>query len=165
MRCLVMGILLLCALGCAESEIVSQEETAVTKTQFGEAVSIVGSWHWKVEIEAAEAGTDRPSTEAFIEVDQQPKMLEKSAPIYPEEARENGIEGEVWVQVLVDLSGRVAEARILEPAGKNVGFEKAALQSAINTTWEPARAKEQPVSIWVAYEVQFRLREHHEAEG
>jgi protein TonB len=99
-----------------------------------------------------------PSPDEFVAVEEQPLPLQKIQPKYPEIARKAGIEGSVWVKVLVDKSGKVKDAIVLKESGSNAGFEEAALEAAKQGVWKPAMQNKQPVALWVAYEVKFQLK-------
>jgi len=85
-------------------------------------------------------------------------MKKRSSPHYPDIARKAGIEGSVWVKVLVGTDGKVHEVKVLKESGANVGFEESALASALSGEWKPATSDGKPVALWVAYEVKFKLR-------
>lgn len=99
-----------------------------------------------------------PAPDEFVAVEEQPVLLQKVQPEYPEIARKAGIEGSVWVKVLVDKNGKVRDAIILKESGANAGFEEAALEAAKQGVWKPAMQNKQPVALWVAYEVKFQLK-------
>ncbi len=99
-----------------------------------------------------------PTPDEFIAVEEQPVKIQNVQPKYPEIARKAGIEGSVWVKVLVDKNGNVRDAIVLKESGANAGFEEAALESARQSKWKPAMQNKQPVMLWVSYEVKFQLK-------
>ena len=99
-----------------------------------------------------------PEPEDFIAYEEAPILIENVKPIYPEIARRAGIEGEVWVNVLLDKSGNVRDVKILKDSGANAGFEEAAIDAARQTVWKPAISNGQPVALWVSYKIVFTLR-------
>ncbi len=50
------------------------------------------------------------------------------------------------------------DAIVAKESGANAGFEEAALEAARRSTWTPALQNNQPVRVWISYEVKFRLR-------
>ncbi len=98
-----------------------------------------------------------PRPDEFVAFEEPPVLLNQTEIIYPEEAKKAGIEGTVWIQALVDENGDVVEALILKDSGTNAGFEKEALKKAFMRSYRPALQNTQPVSVWVAYKVQFKL--------
>jgi len=99
-----------------------------------------------------------PDQKDFIAYEEAPILIENVKPIYPEVARRAGIEGEVWVNVLLDKSGNVRDVQILKNSGANAGFEEAAIEVARQTVWKPAISNGQPVALWVSYKIVFTLR-------
>ncbi len=75
---------------------------------------------------------------------------------YPEIARKAGIEGQVIVQVLISEEGDVLDTRIMKSLGKS-GCDEAALNAVKSVKWQPALNKGQPVKVWVAIPVVFKL--------
>jgi TonB family protein len=93
-----------------------------------------------------------------VEYTEPPIQIEAVKPIYPYHAERDGITGTVWLQALIDSTGKVADVRIAKDSGKNAGFEEAAVTAARKTKWAPAKNNDRPVSIWVTYKVEFDLK-------
>lgn len=105
-------------------------------------------------------GDIMPEPDEFVAFDEEPQLLnpKECEPDYPEMARKAGVEGVVWVQVLVDKDGNVRDAIVVKESGVNAGFEEAALEAAKKRIYRPAMQNNQPVAVWVAYKVRFQLR-------
>lgn len=99
-----------------------------------------------------------PAPDSFIAVDEQPKALHFPAVRYPEIARQTNIEGSVWLKVLINTEGNVIDVIVAIPSKANVGFEEAAVAAARDSKWRPAMQNKQPITVWVGYEVRFRLK-------
>jgi protein TonB len=99
-----------------------------------------------------------PSPDTFIAVEEQPQKVYAPAPAYPEIARKAGIEGSVWLKVLIWTDGSVRDVMVLRESGAHAGFEEAAVAAARQSKWRPAMQNKQPVALWAAYEVKFRLK-------
>ncbi len=99
-----------------------------------------------------------PTPDEFVAVEERPVKIQDAPLKYPEIARKAGIEGSVWVKVLVDRSGNVKDAIIAKESGANAGFEEAALEAAKLCKWKPAMQNKQPVALWVTYEIKFQLK-------
>jgi len=99
-----------------------------------------------------------PPPDSFVAYEEAPIIVENVLPIYPEIARRAGIEGIVWVSVLLDKSGSVRDVRISRESGRNAGFEEAAIEAARLTVWKPAISNGQPVALWVSYKIVFTLK-------
>jgi len=77
-------------------------------------------------------------------------------PKYPFEARVQQIEGDVTLSIVVAESGRVIEARVLEPAG--FGFDEEALRAVRGWRFTPALRDGRRVAVRMRVPVSFRLR-------
>jgi protein TonB len=75
-------------------------------------------------------------------------------PPYPAEARANGKTGTVILKVIILASGRVADVQVLrgeEP------FASVAAQAAKQWTYEPARYRGQPITVYRIIQIPFKL--------
>ena len=77
--------------------------------------------------------------------------------VYPEIARKAGVEGKVIVNVLLDKAGKVLNTRVLKSLGNN-GCDEAAIDAVKKVRWKPAYQRDEPVKVWVAVTVIFRLK-------
>ncbi len=99
-----------------------------------------------------------PSPDSFMAVEELPQKLLAPAPAYPEIAREAGLEGRVWLKLLIGKDGNVRDVLVIQESGANAGFEEAAVAAAWQSKWRPALQNKQPVTLWVTYEVRFGLK-------
>ncbi|MCF7800521.1 MAG: energy transducer TonB [Candidatus Marinimicrobia bacterium] len=76
--------------------------------------------------------------------------------IYPELAREAGIEGMVIVQTKIDIDGNASQSKIIKGI-EDGGINEAAINAIENTKWNPALSDNQPVAVWITIPVQFKL--------
>ena len=65
-----------------------------------------------------------------------PQVIERVPPLYPEKARTDLVEGEVYLRVRVRMDGTVAGAQILNVTHQGVGFEMAAMDVALDGAGE-----------------------------
>lgn len=79
-----------------------------------------------------------------------------SAPNYPRRAKEDGIEANVELRLLVDERGRVEQVEVLG-APPGYGFEAALRQTAEKWRFQPAMLGGVPVPQWVRMPWRFRL--------
>ena len=98
----------------------------------------------------------------FVAYDKPPQPIGGFAAIqqnlvYPEIARRAGIEGTVIVHAQIGVNGEVVNTRILKSLGENNGCDEAAVAAIKAVKWQPAKAKGQPVSVWVSIPVKFKL--------
>jgi TonB family protein len=93
----------------------------------------------------------------LVDTDRMPECISAVLPPYPESAKKDRIEGEVWLQVLVDEHGDVGEVRVLRKSNSDVGFEQAAMDAALKWKYRPAVYNRKPVAVWIMYTLSFRL--------
>jgi TonB family protein len=61
------------------------------------------------------------------------------------------------VSVLVDETGRVVDARLLEPVKQQVGINEAALSAARGARFRPATKGDAPIKMWTRLKIPFKL--------
>jgi protein TonB len=76
-------------------------------------------------------------------------------PVYSEAAKDAQIEGKVRVELTIDPSGAIAEAKVL--AGLGHGLDEAAVASLRQATFHPATRCGAPVSSTFVVSVRFAL--------
>jgi protein TonB len=84
-----------------------------------------------------------------------PKPLSVPQPVYPEQARAEGITGKVRVELSVDEQGQVLNARVLEGLGH--GLDEAALEAARAAHFEPATRCGKPTKTTFVIGMRFTL--------
>jgi TonB family protein len=87
-----------------------------------------------------------------------PTPLHTVMPQYPEAAREEGIQGEVFIRVFVDTTGSVVEAEVFKSA--HPALDSAALAAAREWTFTPAVCLNRPVSQYVCLPIRFALKDN-----
>jgi protein TonB len=89
-----------------------------------------------------------------LDYDQPPRPIKITKPQYPQEAFVKKIEGTVEVEILIDASGNVARARVVQsiPA-----LDQAALQTVYQWRFSPAIKNGHPVSTIARAPVMFRI--------
>nr|MBN2277279.1 M56 family metallopeptidase [candidate division Zixibacteria bacterium] len=97
-----------------------------------------------------------PSPDEFVALTKAPEQIKCVPPEYPIEAQKAGIEGVVWVQVLVDEAGTVQKVMIKKSSGEKM-LDEAALKSAYTCNYIPGEQDGKPITVWVAYNITFSL--------
>jgi protein TonB len=92
----------------------------------------------------------------FWRVEVKPTPVNVPTPVYPDLARNAGIEGQAVVQALVDTDGSVIDAKILKSSG-NTSLDNEAVQAAMRATFTPAKQRDQAVRVWVSIPYRFTL--------
>ncbi|MCX7995911.1 MAG: energy transducer TonB [candidate division WOR-3 bacterium] len=78
--------------------------------------------------------------------------------VYPDIARQLGLEGEVLLAILVNEKGRVEQVRLLKSSSNTI-LDSAALETAQTFLFSPALIGDKPVRIWVNLPVEFKFEE------
>jgi len=99
-------------------------------------------------------GTDGPSGQALMDYDKPPRPVSIERPRYPEEAKARKLEGTVLVEILIDATGRVARARVLQSVPD---LDEAALACVYKWRFEPAIKHGDPVATIAQAPIVFRL--------
>jgi len=101
-------------------------------------------------------------TPIFVAYDEAPQpiggfpAIQKNL-VYPEIARKAGVEGRVYVNVLIDEQGNVIDTKILKSLGNN-GCDEAAVAAIRKVKWKPAKQRDKAVKVWVGIPVVFKLK-------
>lgn len=86
-----------------------------------------------------------------------PSVVSQVVPAYPELAKKAGIEGVVYLQVLVSKEGQVEDVKIKECDQPNNGFEEAASEAVKKWVFKPALQEGKPVAATVTIPFKFKL--------
>ena len=101
---------------------------------------------------------DQPEDGVYemADIDEPPQPIRLLPPEYPCVAKEEKIEGRVFVRFVVDTDGRAQEPEVIaaEPAGV---FESAALEAIALYKFEPALTNGTPVNCIAKMPIDFKL--------
>jgi TonB family protein len=75
--------------------------------------------------------------------------------IYPKDALESKIEGEVIIRFIIDIDGQVKNPEILYSPGYGLG--EAAIKAIQSVKWEPGRITDKPVISSMTIPIEFKL--------
>jgi protein TonB len=97
----------------------------------------------------------------FIAYDEPPTPIGGQAAIsrntvYPEIAKEAGIEGQVVVQAFINEDGVVEHCLILKGM-PGTGLDEAAIKAIKKTKFKPAKQRDRNVGVWISIPVTFKL--------
>jgi TonB family protein len=93
--------------------------------------------------------SDVPYSEDYI-------ILRMVRPSYPEEELENGIEGEVLLEILVNEEGKVADAWVLSLIGPR-SFEESSLKAVREFLFQPPVRDGKPMPMSIRFQINFKL--------
>ncbi len=103
------------------------------------------------------APEDEPGMDTFIPVEKQPVIVRRVVPKYPDMAIRAGLEGTVWVKILVDKDGTPKKAVVIKSTAEL--FNESAVAAAMGFLFTPAVMNNGPVKVWVSIPFRFILRE------
>ena len=83
------------------------------------------------------------------------RLARGGAPVYPQLAREKGVEADVPLEIVISPAGVVESARALSHPG--YGLEQAALEGVRSYRFSPAIQRGRPVRVRMRWTVEFRL--------
>ena len=90
----------------------------------------------------------------------QPRVTHQERPIYPFAMRANNMKGEVIVDFIVDLEGRVRNAYVVRSL--NPSFDDPAIEAVRRWKFEPGRIGERPVNTHMQVPMVFVLDESYD---
>lgn len=85
-----------------------------------------------------------------------PALLREVRPDYTEEARRQGVQGDVLLEIVVRSDGSVGEVRVLQGLGH--GLDQRAVAAVRQWRFSPARLHATPVDVLVEVSMEFTLR-------
>lgn len=138
---------------------ISEEQTFATQTELSQMTAPVageGTASDSLFIDPSEFQIeDEPGMDEFVAFEQPPAPIKKVEPKYPDLARKAGVEGRVFVKVLVDREGKVKKAVIY--SGPEI-FHEESIAAALQWVFKPAIQRDKPIAVWVALPFLFKLR-------
>lgn len=143
----------------ADDEVLDDDVTLATREELAEIVA--------PDISASSEGGDDivvdiddeeylPGLEEFVPVEVPAERIYFEKPVYPRLAEQAGIEGTVWIKVLVISDGSVREAVVYKSSGTE-SLDEAAVEAAKKCRFKPAIQNGRPVAMWVAFPYNFEL--------
>ena len=86
-----------------------------------------------------------------------PRYAESPKPLYPQEARKKGYEGEVVLRVEVLSNGRVGQVEVKKSSGYEL-LDRSALITVKQWRFIPAKKGENAIPLWVNIPIKFQLQ-------
>jgi TonB family protein len=93
---------------------------------------------------------------AYEDVEVKPDPVSLPKPVYPEQAKNDGIQGDILTKVLVGADGTIEKALIQESSSFEI-LDNAALEAVQAAEFKPARHEDKPVRVWVMIPIRFTL--------
>ena len=76
---------------------------------------------------------------------------------YPQSAKKDKIEGRVILKLHVNEHGGVTWVKVVK--GVRADLDSAAVDAAKKTSFKPAIYKDEPVSVWIAVPIEFKMQD------
>jgi protein TonB len=123
-------------------------------TKNGAAVPVVASVEVNFSLESKPAETsEREPIRVGTNV-QASKILSKVDPEYPQKAKDQGVQGDVILQVTVSKEGNVADARVLRG---HEALNDAAVNAVKQWKYSPTYLNGEPVPVIATVTIAFKL--------
>jgi TonB family protein len=140
---------------------VSPERTIPTQKEMGNELDMnkeIFGHHGTVVVEKAEINIADPDPDIFIPVERLPVPIKQVQPEYPQLALRTGIEGTVWVKILVDKDGK-AKKVIVSKSDSEI-LNDTAINAAFEWLFIPAMMSNGAVAVWVTVPFRFKLKKN-----
>ena len=89
----------------------------------------------------------------FVSHDEMPQTIHVNPPVYPDDAKLNQIEGEVYVNILINSEGLPIDEKVIKTS--NIIFNEASIETAKTSKFTSFKRKGTKQHCWVV--VPFRL--------
>ena len=137
-----------------------KEQTIATQQEMNKVAAPVGEGSGggvkitqDLKVEAPK--DEEPSMDAFVAVEKMPQVVVSVPPVYPDLAKRAGIEGTVYVKILVSKEGKPLKAVVIKSDSEV--FNQPAVDAAMKFVFTPAIQHKAPVMVWVVVPFRFRL--------
>jgi TonB family protein len=110
---------------------------------------------------AQDSGADNTPTKVFPCVGKHPKqpcaippsVISSPGPDFSTSGHEKRVEGEIYLDVVVGVDGRVHDVRITKPLGP--GLDEKAIEAVKRWTFKPGTLNGKPVAVKIQVQVDF----------
>jgi protein TonB len=130
------------------------EQTIASQQDISQSTPSVATGEGNDIVVAPPGDDELPRFGEYVYVEELPEAITKAQPVYPDLAREAGVDGTVLVQALVGKDGKVKDTRIVKSIAM---LDGAALAAVKQWVFKPALSNNKPVAVWVAVPVKFTL--------
>lgn len=87
-----------------------------------------------------------------------PRLVSDVKPQYTQAAKEARIQGSVFLEVVVETSGKTGRIKVTKSLDEKYGLDNAAVEAASQWRFEPGRKDDKPVPVQVTVEMTFTLK-------
>ena len=149
-------------LNIVDDDIMVEEDLFIHLEENNQAIEIQG--YREAEVDEEEVEEDAIP---FFVVEQKPSFNKGDANefakwvnsrlVYPEIAKENGVQGRVTLQFTVEADGRVSNVHVLRGVDESLDKEAVRVVSS-SPKWKPGRQRDRAVKVSYTFPVIFQLR-------
>ena len=93
----------------------------------------------------------------FMAFEEAPVLIKLVKPKYPDLARKAGVEGTIFLQIVVDEKGNVIDAAIVVARPPGI-FDDAALEAIYQWKYKPALQRDKAIKVRVGQRMEFTLK-------
>ena len=157
-----------------EDKILSQDDiqsstTAIGQTNFDQGTddhNVTETMKKEVVVEKPVEKPKEAPEEVFTVVEQMPQFPGGDAALmkflsshinYPPMAAENGVQGKVTLQFVIETDGRVGDVKVIRTVDKDLDREAIRVVKSL-PKFTPGRQNGRPVRVWYTLPVNFRLQ-------
>jgi len=130
------------------------EQTIASQEEISSATPGVESSNGDNIVVAPPGEEELPKFGDYVYVEELPAVITNPPPVYPEMARDAGVDGTVIVQALVGKDGKVKDTKVVKSIQL---LDKSAVDAVQGWVFKPALSNNKPVAVWVAVPVRFSL--------
>jgi periplasmic protein TonB len=141
-----------------------KEQTIATQQEMNKVAAPVGEGSGSGGVQITkdlkvEAPKDEepPDMNAFVPVEKMPQVVVSVPPVYPDLAKRAGVEGTVYVKILVNKEGKAIKAVVIKSDSEV--FNQPATDAAMKFVFTPAIQHKSPVTVWVVVPFKFKLNQ------
>jgi periplasmic protein TonB len=137
-----------------------KEQTIATQQEMSQVAAPVGEGSGggvKITQDLKVENDSPPDINAFVPVEKEPEVVTSVAPEYPDLAKRAGVEGTVYVKILVDKQGHPVKAVVIKSDSEV--FNQPAIDAAMKFVFTPAIQHKAPVMVWVVVPFRFKLNQ------
>jgi protein TonB len=139
---------------------VKQEQTIATQSELNQVSAPIseGTGNGSVQITKdlnVQAPDQDPDMNAFIPVEKEPEIVVAAKPDYPDIAKRAGVEGTVYVKILVEKDGKPKKAVIVKSNADILN--DVSIAAAMKCVFTPAIQNKRPIAVWVVMPFKFKL--------
>jgi len=99
----------------------------------------------------------RTESPIFLAWEEPPEPIKRVLPEYPAQAVRDSIEGRVIMNVVINEEGDVIEATVVTAVPPEI-FNQAAIAAMMQWKFKPAKQRNHPIKVRLAYPIEFRLK-------